>query len=152
TGIGRKCRTKGEPSLPIYTSINLSLPYLPLPLSSPSPLSVPSVLLLCLEDPHKRMLPVMEREQRSWFSGEKGGRESRPFEDNASQIDCGTAIVHSYITAELKLGMNPSPSLSLCVCVDANLKNASKPTFDRPVPKLIIGGSNTVVISLIKTL
>ncbi|KAK1899397.1 Inactive phospholipase C-like protein 1, partial [Dissostichus eleginoides] len=94
-----------------------------------------------------QITPPSIRQGEERGMGPHGGRESRPFEDNASQIDCGTAIVHSYITAELKLGMNPSPSLSLCVCVYANLKNASKPTFD-----LIFGGSNTVVISLIKTL
>lgn len=48
------------------------------------------------------------------------GREARSFEDISSEIDCGTAIVHSYITAELKLGMNLSLLLTH-LFVPANL-------------------------------
>lgn len=48
------------------------------------------------------------------------GREARSFEDISSEIDCGTAIVHSYITAELKLGMNLSLLLTR-LFVPANL-------------------------------
>lgn len=57
--------------------------------------------------------------------GRVEGREARSFEDISSEIDCGTAIVHGYITAELKLGMNLSLLLSP-LCPRQPL-NASKP-------------------------
>lgn len=57
-----------------------------------------------------------ERERMRWLEG----REARSFEDTSSEIDCGTAIVHSYITAELKLGMNLSLLLTR-LFVPANL-------------------------------
>lgn len=81
---GRVCRTKGEHRLPIlplpFICPSLYHPPSTIPSVRSVILSVPSVLLplsgfgQSLADPDKRMLPVMEKEQRSWLSRGGGGR------------------------------------------------------------------------------
>lgn len=69
----RECRTKGEHGLPILPLLFIYPSLYPPPVRSVI-LSVPSALLplsgsgQSLADPDKRMLLVMEKEQRSWLS------------------------------------------------------------------------------------